>query len=88
MESLEVAEDVMGEVSIEEITESIPKAVRAVDFGSAGWRNRWVKKTTEHLEAAKKLRGKFGKEPKKGESNEPQESFNHCRRGEARTKCV
>ena len=38
--SLEAAEDVMGEVSIEDITECIPKAARAVDFESAGGRNR------------------------------------------------
>ena len=36
VESLEAAEDVMGEVSIEDITECIPKAARAVEFESAG----------------------------------------------------
>ena len=38
--SLEAAEGVMGDVSIEDITECIPKAASAVDFESAGGRNR------------------------------------------------
>ena len=43
VESLEAAEDVMGEVSIDEITECIPKAARAGDFGSAGWEKQMGK---------------------------------------------
>ena len=64
MGSLEAAEDVMEEVSIEDITECILKAARAVDFESAGRRSGLVKKTTEHLEAERKLRGTMGEELK------------------------
>ena len=80
MGSLEAAEDVMGEVSIEDITECIPKAASAVDFESDGWRNKLVnlrgKTLAEHLEA--------GKEPRfqsNGESRRSlMESFDHCGR--------
>ena len=59
MGSLEAAEDVMGEVSIEDITERIPKAASAVDLESAGGRNRWVKKIAEHRDAERTLGGKI-----------------------------
>ena len=36
VESLEAVEDVMGEVSIEDITECMPKSARADEFESAG----------------------------------------------------
>ena len=56
------AEDVMGEISIDDITKNIPKAAGEVEFDSAGRGNKPVKKTKEHLEAEKKLRGKAGEE--------------------------
>ena len=40
VESFPAAEDVMGEVSIEDITECTPKASRTVEFESAGGRNK------------------------------------------------
>ena len=67
MGSLEAAEDVMGEVSIEDITECIPKAASTVDIESAGRRNRLVKKTAELLEAERNLRGKIEEELKDAE---------------------
>ena len=69
VESLEVAEDVMGEVGVEDITECVPKAARAVEFEAAGKRNRLVKKTTEHLEAEKNLSRRTGEELKMAKSN-------------------
>ena len=36
MEGLEAAEDMMEEVSIDDITECTPKAARAVEFESTG----------------------------------------------------
>ena len=59
----------MGEVSIEDITECIPKAASTVDFESAGRRNRLVKKTAELLEAERNLRGKIGEELKVAKRN-------------------
>ena len=41
MESLEAAEDVMEEISIEEIKECIPKPARAVESEAAGRRTDW-----------------------------------------------
>ena len=40
VEGLEAAEDVMGEGSIDDITECIPKAARPVEFESAGKREQ------------------------------------------------
>ena len=51
-------------VSIEDITECIPEAAKAVEFESAAMRNRSVKKTREHLEAEKNVRGRTGEELK------------------------
>ena len=59
--SLEASEDVMGEVSSEDITECFPRAASAVDFESAVESNRLVKKTAEHLEAGRNLSGKLEK---------------------------
>ena len=53
--SLEDAEDMMGDISIEDITKKLPIAARAVEFESTGGRNRMVKKTLAHSEAEKNL---------------------------------
>ena len=53
VESLEDAEDVMGEISIDDITKNTPKAAGAVEFESSGGGNKLVKKTKERLEAEK-----------------------------------
>ena len=42
----------------------MPKAAKAVKFESTGGKNRMVKKTREHLEAEKTVRGKEGEESK------------------------
>ena len=62
--SLEGAEDPMGDISIEDITKNLPNAAKAIEFESTGGGNRWIKKTKEHLEAEKILRGKDGDELK------------------------
>ena len=62
VEGLEDAEDLTGEVSIEDITKNMPMAAKAIEFESAGGRNRLVKRTPEHLGAEKNLRGKEGEE--------------------------
>ena len=59
VEKQEAAEDVMGEISIEDITKCIPNAARVVEFEKAGGRNQLVKKTVEHLEAERNLRGRM-----------------------------
>ena len=64
MERLEEAQDLMGEVSIEDITKNLLTAAKAVEFESKVGRNRLVKKTREHLEAEKNLRRKEGEELK------------------------
>ena len=69
VEELEAVEDVMGVVSIEDITESISRAARAAEFEAAGGRNRWMKKTKAHLETEKKLRRKTGEELKEAKRN-------------------
>ena len=51
MESLEDAEDLLGEVSIEDITKKLPKTARTVEFESTRGGNKMVRKTPEHLEA-------------------------------------
>ena len=58
---LEAAEDVMGEISIEDITKCIPNAARAVEFETTRGMINW-KKTAEHLEAEKNLRRRMGGE--------------------------
>ena len=62
--SLEDAEDLMGDISIEDITKNLPSAAGAVEFESTGGSNKLVKKTKEHLEAENHLRGKDGEELK------------------------
>ena len=64
VESLEDAEDVMGEVSIDDITKCIPKASRAVHVESAGGGNKLVKRKKGHLEGENNLRGTIRKEMK------------------------
>ena len=65
MGSLEDAEDLMGDISIEDIVKNLPRAARAPEFESSGGEgNKLVKKTEEHLEAEKNLRGKDGDELK------------------------
>ena len=62
--SLEDAEDPMGDTSIEDITKNLPNAAKAIEFETTGGGNRLSKKTKEHLEAEKNLRGKDGDELK------------------------
>ena len=69
MEGLEAAEDVMEEVSIDDITECTPKAARAVELESTGGGYRLVKKAKEHLEAEKSLRGRTAEELKVAKRN-------------------
>ena len=71
VEGLEAAEDVMGDVSIDDMTECIPKAARAVEFESAGGGGgvKLVKKTKGHLEAEKNFRGRTGEELKEAKRN-------------------
>ena len=64
VEEMEEAQDLMGEVSIGDITKNLPKAAKAVEFESNGGTNKTVKKTREHLEAEKSLKGKEGEELK------------------------
>ena len=61
MTGLEDAEDLMGDINIEGILENLPMAARAIEFEfSRGGGAKMVKKTEEHLEAEKNLRGKEG----------------------------
>ena len=64
VENLEDAEDVMEEISIEDITKNMPRLAKAVEFDSAGGGCKLVKKTKERLEAKKRLRGNDGEELK------------------------
>ena len=64
VESLEDAEDPMGDISIEAITKNLPNAAKAIECESTRGGNRLIKKTKEHLEAEKNLRGKDGDELK------------------------
>ena len=47
-------------ISIEDFTKNLPRAARVVEFESTGRGNKFVKKTKEHLQAEKNLRGKSG----------------------------
>ena len=62
-------EDVMGEISIDDITKNTPKAARAVDFESSGGGNKLAKKTKERLESEKKFWWKAGEELKEAKRN-------------------
>ena len=62
VESLEDAENILGEVSTEDMSKKWPKAARSFEFESARGGNKAVRKTLEHLEAEKNLRGKEGEE--------------------------
>ena len=64
LKELEENQDIMGEISIEDITNCIPSAARALEFETNGGRDQLVKKTKEHLEAEKSLGGKLGEELK------------------------
>ena len=49
----------LGGIRIEDIAKNLPRAARAIEFESSrGGGNKLVKKTKEHLEAEKNLRGK------------------------------
>ena len=78
VESLEDAEDMMGHLSIEDITKKLPMAARAFGFESTGGRNSMVRQTREHLEAEMNLKGTEGDKLKL-----PKES---CPSKEGRTK--
>ena len=56
--SLEAAEDAVGEISIGDITTIILGAAMARIFERNGVRSQFVKKTKEHVEAEKNLRGR------------------------------
>ena len=49
--SLDDAQDLMGDISIEDITKNLPSAAGAVEFESTGGSKKLVKKTKEHLES-------------------------------------
>ena len=66
--SLEGAADLMGDINIEDVTKNLRNAARAVEFESSGGRNKLVKRTIEHLEAERTLRGKDGNELKMSET--------------------
>ena len=83
--SLEDAEDLMGDVNIEDKTKNLPKAARAIEFESTRGGNKLAKKSREHIEAEKNLREQNGDDlmmpkeswPNKKEGIEPEES---CKR--------
>ena len=81
--SLEDAEDLMGSISIEDITKNLPRAARAVEFESIGGGNKLVKKTKVHLEAEKKLRGKGGDELKMAKNDQAKKKV-HSQKDHAR----
>ena len=62
--SLEDTEDLILDLSIEDMTKTLPKAARAIDFESTGGRNKLTKETKEHAEAEANLREKDGDELK------------------------
>ena len=86
----------MGDISIEDITKNMLSAARAVEFESTGGGNKLVKKTKEHLEAEKNLRGKDGDELKDGQKTvdqtkkKIQSQKNHARDagGQEQTSCL
>ena len=55
--SLEDATDLMGDVSIEGIPQELSKTASANEFESSGKGTRIVKKSKEHIEAERNLRG-------------------------------
>ena len=60
---LEDAEDLMGTISIEDMVKNLPRAARATEFeSSSGGGAKMVKKTKEHFDAEKNLRGKYDDE--------------------------
>ena len=54
----------MDELSIEDIAKELPKSARSIEFESARGGNKAVRKTLEHLEVDKNLRGIEGEELK------------------------
>ena len=62
--SLEDTEDLILDLSIEDITKTLPKAARAIDFDSTEGRHKLRKETKEHAEAEANLRVKDGDELK------------------------
>ena len=78
---LEDAEDLMGDISIEDMVKNLPRAARAIEFESSrGGGAKMVKKTKEHLDAEKNLRGKDDDELKMAK----RELTKHRRRYRAR----
>ena len=69
MESLEDVEDVMGGISIEDITNNLPNAARAVEFESTEGGNELVKKTKEQPNLQGKI-GEYLKEAKREQAKQ------------------
>ena len=77
----------MGDIGIEDLSNNLQGATRAVEFESTGGGSKLVRKTNEHLEAEKNLQGKSGdelnmakRELTKQRSTEPEESCKRCRK--------
>ena len=87
-QELEEAQDLIGEVSIEDITKNLPKAAKAVEFESRGGRNKMVRKTQEHLEAEKNLKGKEGEELKISEQRRKYKNLAGGTEGQKQAKCL
>ena len=95
--SLENAEDFMGDIRIQDITKNLPRAARAIELESSrGGGSKIVKKTKEHLEAERNLRGTDGDEPKIAkreltkQKKKVQSQQNHARdaEGQKQTSCL
>ena len=87
MGSLEDAEDMMGDITIEDIKKKLPMAARAVEFGSTGGRNRLLKRYKHIWKRRGPCEGKMAKNsklpkercPSKEGSTKPEESFERYR---------
>ena len=78
---LEDAEDLLSDISIEDMVKNLPTAARAIEFESSrGEGAKMVKKTKEHFDAEKNLRGKDDDELKMAKK----ELTKHRRRYRAR----
>ena len=90
---LEDAEDLMGDISIEDLVKNLSRAAKAIEFESSGGGGaKLVNKTKEHLDAEKNLRGKDGDELKMAKrelTKQRQGQKNHARsvEGPEQTNC-